>query len=60
VEKDEANLKAHQVLERLTEEMYKRCEGKIKKLATENTALKIVQRGTASIYQIHEILYSKK
>ncbi|GAB2281541.1 hypothetical protein Dimus_016123 [Dionaea muscipula] len=44
VEKDEANLKAHQILEKLTEEMYKRCEGQIEKLATENTALKIAQR----------------
>ncbi|GAB2286558.1 hypothetical protein Dimus_020956 [Dionaea muscipula] len=57
-ERDEANIKAHQIVERLTEEMHKQCEVQIEKLVTENTALKIAHRGTESICQIHEILYS--
>ncbi|GAB2295022.1 hypothetical protein Dimus_029210 [Dionaea muscipula] len=42
-ERDEANIKAHQIVER-AEEMHKQCEGQIEKLATENTALNIAQR----------------
>ncbi|GAB2285412.1 hypothetical protein Dimus_019865 [Dionaea muscipula] len=53
-ERDEANIKAHQIVEKLTEEMHKRWDGQIEKLANENATLKTAQRDLEDV-QVEEI-----